>query len=47
MTGETSALKYATPKNRPTTTLSFDTDDELENIDVQIVDAEKNFAGFF
>ena len=38
---------YATPKNRPPTTLCFDNDEEIENMNVDIITAEKDSTGFF
>ena len=41
------ASSHVTPKNRAQTTLCFDTDEEIENMDLQFVAAEKDSTGFF
>ena len=40
------ASSNVTPKNRPTTTLCFDTDEEIENMDLKIAAAENDSTGF-
>ena len=39
------ASSHLTPKNRPQATLCFD--EEIENMDLQFVAAEKDSTGFF
>ena len=41
------ASSHVTPKNRAQTTLCFDTDVEIENMDMQFVAAENYSTGFF